>query len=343
MLNSALSLALKSFEGKVGALFPGEILVTSPNSSVIYRPPLNLCRVRLRAGRHFGPDDPLYSPQPFVQAIGHLSVIRSPSSDPAHPLALAWLQPSSDHFVLNDHPGSVCKGLGTLSRELFDRFQETCQAAISEIPKSNADSYLVDYPTHLQRCLDRLESIPACREDVFLLFAYAQRLLLEMVARNEWTVLHRGRLDAARQRMKQGPVLDVIGAFTEDMNVADILFYAGIPVWYVRPAATTPDVRIDAIGRVIEVTLMNTLELLHGGNLDVSDASPAPHRILYTGLANKPERYQAMNQYFRSLFQSPLLLGAYQPSNASVLPSSSVIRTSHGRSSHQPSPCMYLN
>ncbi|KAE9391443.1 hypothetical protein BT96DRAFT_1001302 [Gymnopus androsaceus JB14] len=66
-------------DGLCGAIIPSEgIFVTSPDMSFVPMP-LAFTRVLIRCLHNFGKDDPLFWPQPFDSAIGHLAVIPCPT------------------------------------------------------------------------------------------------------------------------------------------------------------------------------------------------------------------------------------------------------------------------
>ncbi|KAE9383312.1 hypothetical protein BT96DRAFT_1009368 [Gymnopus androsaceus JB14] len=70
---------LRSCDGLCGEIIPGEgIFVTSPNMSFVPIP-LTFTRVSIRRLHNFGKDDPLFWPQPFDSAFGHLAVIPCPT------------------------------------------------------------------------------------------------------------------------------------------------------------------------------------------------------------------------------------------------------------------------
>ncbi|KAJ3737886.1 hypothetical protein EV360DRAFT_91149, partial [Lentinula raphanica] len=89
---------LQSFDGRVGAILENNHLITTPNASVLFQPPISTRHVRLRRDLHFSHDDPLFYPQPFDELRPHLPLIRAPSTDPDHPFAAAWQLPLDEHF-----------------------------------------------------------------------------------------------------------------------------------------------------------------------------------------------------------------------------------------------------
>ncbi|KIK55199.1 hypothetical protein GYMLUDRAFT_146728, partial [Collybiopsis luxurians FD-317 M1] len=91
-----------------------------------------------------------------------------------------------------------------------------------------------------------------------------------------------------------------VGAFTEDLDHLDFLFYAGIPVWFLCMMSAMPYVRIDSVVPLIREDHSQQLHRPGGFVLNCTDASP-PHRIVYNGAPNQPGRYCSMASYLDSL------------------------------------------
>ncbi|KAL0564366.1 hypothetical protein V5O48_017680 [Marasmius crinis-equi] len=290
---------IKSFEGLVGNVL-ADTLVTSPNMAILYKPPLNECRVRMRRDRHFGSDDPLHYPQPWNRELAHLAVIRVQSNLHEEPcIDTAWHIPSTKDFVQS--PG--CGGLGRLDRRIRERFSTFCCSI------------------QLNRLLDRLDC-PASESQALLRFACAQRQALELLAWFDWVDRYKKLyMGKSYDRL---PVVNnaIMGAFVEKLDDLDSLFHAGIPVWYVRRFSDSPDVRVDCVTHFIDNTFTQKLPLRFGGELDTSDDPACSKLVIYTGMAGKPERYLHMLSYMRSLFQYPSLLGSSE-----VRSSTSVVRS----------------
>ncbi|KAJ8094359.1 hypothetical protein PM082_010793 [Marasmius tenuissimus] len=177
--------SIRSFEGRVGNAYPGNVLVTSPNMDVLYAPPINECRVRLRKAFHFGQDDPLFHPQPFNRPIAHLAIIRTPSPDPDHHLSTAWVRPTSKDFEQRAAL-DVCEGLGRLSRGLYWRFHAMASKILERSSRKGEDMYISVQSTQLRSLLERLESQWATENVTFLRFTSPQRQCLELLARLDW-------------------------------------------------------------------------------------------------------------------------------------------------------------
>ncbi|KAL0056772.1 hypothetical protein AAF712_016618 [Marasmius tenuissimus] len=316
--NSHPGQPLRSYEGVVGGII-NNILVTSPNMPILYRPPLNECRVHMRHDRHFGPDDPLHYPQPWNRTLAHLAVIRVQSEIHEEPdIDTAWLIPSAQEFVQS--PG--CGGLGRLDRRIREHFTVFCHYVLNKFPPDakDVDRIVGEGSIHLNRLLERLDS-PASESQTFLHLACAQRQALELLARFDWVKKYRDIYMGKDQSNAPTADSSIVGAFVENLDELDNLFHAGIPVWYLRRFEESPDIRIDAEAYFINNISTQKLPLRFGGELDTCDDTP-PRPVLYTGLAGKPECYLCMLNYIRSLFQYPSILGSSE-----VRSSTSVIRS----------------
>ncbi|KAF9060482.1 hypothetical protein BDP27DRAFT_1430050 [Rhodocollybia butyracea] len=285
---------LRSMDGRVGNILPKNILVSSPNTDVVYLPPLGACR-------------------PFSSNTAHLALIKSPSPDPQHKFHCAWVIPTDRHFVELPSSG-ICLGLGTLAQTFRSELEALATNVLSHMPSTHArsDEYLILGSTQIKRLLDRLH-LPASREELFLRVACLQRQILELNARNHWLGPEwQERINDAKARRRTHEPADIIGAFTEDLDHLDLLFYAGIPVWFVRSVSKTPEARIDKVVPITSEDVRQRLLLPSGHTIDCRDAFP-PRRLVYDGLAAKPERYMAMATYIRSLFNYSSLFGSPEP------------------------------
>ncbi|KAF9077712.1 hypothetical protein BDP27DRAFT_1186571, partial [Rhodocollybia butyracea] len=99
-----------------------------------------------------------------------------------------------------------------------------------------------------------------------------------------------------------------IGAFVEKTQDADILYYAGVPVWLVRLSTNCPDARVDSVGDVIQEDHQQRVKLHCGYLLNCADEQPS-NQVIYVGLANKSDRYTAMAEFMDAQFQTPSLFG----------------------------------
>jgi hypothetical protein len=268
-----------------------------------------MCQVRQRKDRHFGPDDPIFYPQPFSFPLGHFSLIRTPRLSIEETLYYAWVLPTSADFVASTS-GVNC--FGKLSAKFITGLQTMCQAVLGNSPKNSDDPHIMDYTGTVGRIVEQLEAA-ASQEVTFQRVAFIQHKVLELDARVRWLgKTWQDKLADARARRKKHLTMDVVGAFVENLEDADLLFHAGIPVWLVRRVRDLYNPRVDEVVPVICEDLTRRIHLHCGHTLDCSDSTP-PARIIYSGLANKVDRYVAMISYVQSQFQTVSLFGAMEP------------------------------
>ncbi|EEB94573.1 hypothetical protein MPER_06592 [Moniliophthora perniciosa FA553] len=133
---------IHSFEGRVGNIIQ-DVVATSPNTDVLYTPPLNLCQTRMRRAFHFGPDNPLLHPQPFNPSILHLTVIRL-KSHPTNTVAekqYLWMELGPDLFV---ESGGLGFGLGRLEKSLVAGLRSLCGDLIVASADFGSDPFIAD-------------------------------------------------------------------------------------------------------------------------------------------------------------------------------------------------------
>ncbi|KAE9393954.1 hypothetical protein BT96DRAFT_998955 [Gymnopus androsaceus JB14] len=120
-----------SFEGLIGYMFPGDMLVTSPNTNIIFTPPLNTCKVRFQKALNFGKDDPIYYSQSFEPCIGHLALTPYLSQLHKNSFYLAWYE-LDEHInlsLVSNGSGDLFSGLLILHPKLGATFSELCNGA----------------------------------------------------------------------------------------------------------------------------------------------------------------------------------------------------------------------
>ncbi|KAJ3712704.1 hypothetical protein C8R42DRAFT_647498 [Lentinula raphanica] len=300
------------FDGRVGTILPNNYLVSSPNSDVLFEPPLSSRHVRLRRNLHFSHDDPLFYPQPFNELMPHLTLVRMPSPDPNHPFAPAWVNPSE--IELDVENGGMLYDAAILDNHFYSSLKSLANYVLGTLSSdiNEMDTYLTQASLQVDRMLRAL-IMAAPRHIVCLRVALLQRSLLELDARiryhsRPWTAA----INKNKYLGKVPPVLDVIGAFTDNLDTLDTLYYLGIPVWFVRPVTATPDARIDQSAHLIAEDSSYIIELPSGFQVNGIDAEPN-HPVIWEGLPNKPERLIAMNAYLQSLLYPSSVFGASPP------------------------------
>ncbi|KAK7442012.1 hypothetical protein VKT23_016289 [Stygiomarasmius scandens] len=321
LLHSACPEApLTPFDGRVGAVISTTgYVVTSPNMDLLYSPGFGTCATRMRRDYHFGTDDPLYFPQPFNIAVGHLAIIPAPSPDSFHNQALAWYRPKPSDFLQHD-PNLPFHGLEKLSRELITRFETMANrlvnSALERAPTVKNDRYVRDGRASLQRLVERLQLV-STRDECLLLVACLQRQYLELYARLEWLDLYQPRIQ--NQEKSYNVNAQLMGAFAYNAEDVQRLFHAGIPVWYVRDVTLLRGIRVDTVADPVEESANQLLPMRNSDKfLDLADASP-PHRVVWTGGWTQGERYAAMGRFIRSLHEYRVMCMSTTSSSSPVL------------------------
>ncbi|KAF9255017.1 hypothetical protein L218DRAFT_1009027 [Marasmius fiardii PR-910] len=153
------------------------------------------------------------------------------------------------------------------------------------------DDYLVLQSTQLHTLLEWLRSQWTSKSITLLRFAYAQWQFLELLARLDWLESY-SEMYMTRGMGQEAPPVSakIMGAFSDNNNVVNRLFYVGIPVWYAGPISQALDAHIDCVEFFIKENPLKQIQLHCGYTVDTEDTHPL-HPVIYTGLANKPEQY----------------------------------------------------
>ncbi|KIK55619.1 hypothetical protein GYMLUDRAFT_62386 [Collybiopsis luxurians FD-317 M1] len=117
--------------------------------------------------------------------------------------------------------------------------------------------------------------MPASENDLFMHVTWAQRLTLELHARIQWIRKEWSkRLRDAKLQKKIHEVINVVGVFTEDKETLHTLFYAGIPVWWLRVYQSCSPVSSPA-GDIETLKIKAVLLQL----IDYTDARPKAQKL----------------------------------------------------------------
>ncbi|KAK1227008.1 hypothetical protein PQX77_009970 [Marasmius sp. AFHP31] len=307
-------------EGRVGSEIPQDkILLTSPNTFYTTSPLSGLRTIRMRRDFHFGEEDPLFFPQPYIPGIGYLSVIPFPTSDSTSPHSAAWRTAGPSDFV-QVPSNDPSRGLGTLSDEIrlsiqkaFDKLAERIvntsidDRSKAESEKANVknDQLTTRYLYRIKYLLSRLRSLSSYREAV-LTFSSCQRAYLELVARVDWLETYRRRMynPSAANR----PVEDAKVASTASLLAAQTcnVLATGIPVWYSQPLYKKDSTRVDIW---IPLDSISSLKRLSesGIKFSLDDESP-PNPVIFEGSMHDATRYAKMGEYLQRISSTNVYL-----------------------------------
>ncbi|KAJ3737879.1 hypothetical protein EV360DRAFT_18116, partial [Lentinula raphanica] len=122
-----------------------------------------------------------------------------------------------------------------------------------------------------------------------------QRLFLETYARRRWLMKWSPRYTNVDNTYEVD--CDIMGAFTDDLNIAADLYRVGIPVWLVRHLDVHEHTKITKTVAPLDETYDNRLPLRNSsGWLDVGDNEPV-HPLIYSGLPGSFDRYLRMARF----------------------------------------------
>lgn len=205
-------------------------------------------------------------PQEFTRDAFHIHCIPSlPSDFPQYerstdPLSHARFSPAgAPGYVLwrtiesSDWKVVDCGviGLGALDEVLLQQLSAEVNKAIARYhrcPPSPAWQQIANFLiVCVQNTLDRLQSLPAACSVVVALAAHVQRLTLEMWGLIHWLELIMRRVQS--QGNYSTLIQNYLGAHTSDPAVAQVLYRAGVPMWFQQPITENLEVY-----RVVEWT-----------------------------------------------------------------------------------------
>ncbi|KAK0445818.1 hypothetical protein EV421DRAFT_1902184 [Armillaria borealis] len=220
---------LHAWDGLCGAVSTElkDLLITSPNASVVYALPLGVnWEMAMYRNYHYADDDP----------------------DTYRPL---YGLPNRVHFEELDG-SSLILGPGLWAKQELDKLKMCCKLLLdvaggSDLPVT---PILIEQRRLLPMFLERLEALPLTFERLRLCVAETQRLAPELRAYLDYYLLYRPRMNSPNAVPPSAPKFDLAGAFTTSTTVAQELFKAGIPVWLLRSLSVLPATQID---RAVEV------------------------------------------------------------------------------------------
>ncbi|EIW53230.1 uncharacterized protein TRAVEDRAFT_78249, partial [Trametes versicolor FP-101664 SS1] len=171
-------------------------------------------------------------PQAYSRDCLHVACIPSRPSTSNGPSTVLWRTITPEDWILEKCGVS---GLGFLAKERMKEIEDEASAAIGRFSRRRRqDKQWTQVGKLLVICLrhviDRLHNIPASKVVVISLAAHAQRLILELAGLHVLLNTVLGRIES--QENHQSEVLAVLGAHTSDPSIAQVLFEAGIPVWF---------------------------------------------------------------------------------------------------------------
>ncbi|KAF7966738.1 hypothetical protein HWV62_37237 [Athelia sp. TMB] len=235
---------VNSFQGRLGPYdalavfhYPPWVL-TSPNMQHIPFIDLEIEELRARADGRFGVQDYAVAPQVHAESYPWLPfVLRQPATlelRDAHPHGILWDNLCPSDFVCP--AGCSFAGLGVLEAGLHAHFSRHLrgieQSMLLDIRNGSYPPNVSYTAAAMMAIVRRLRELPMTYRDLNLQWTQAQRLALDLLAMQAYKKNMFARL---MQRDRVWPLApEYMGCYTENPTTVENMFYAGIPVVYLR-------------------------------------------------------------------------------------------------------------
>ncbi|KAJ7131485.1 hypothetical protein C8R43DRAFT_1133714 [Mycena crocata] len=241
--NSDASVKLSAFDGALAAVveFNGKPFLITTHARYIPAPPHTIEHdIFLRKDARYGADDFTQWPQQWSDTYCHLSVR---SRETVGELAALWWDPTPEDFQI---PAATATAvLGRLSSLRFKQLKLAVDSVhlsykefIAEASGRKLPSIMDEAVVSMRLALDRVQSVSCAYEDMVLAVRKVQRTALELDALVEYMRIYHPRMIKCQDMSAATRAAPLMGAYTGQPEVAQRLYLAGIPYWYVRDAGT---------------------------------------------------------------------------------------------------------
>ncbi|KAJ7744800.1 hypothetical protein DFH07DRAFT_963644 [Mycena maculata] len=255
--------ALGPFDGKVVALakLRGETyFITTNQDYVPALPSLELPHaVFLRPDMCHGTDDPTLWPQQYTTRFCHLPVIAKKGA--RSELNVMWWDPAPEDFVVGS---AVTHALGRVHNQQLKRNTPT--------PISPLFGELIQ---NILMWIEQLQTLPTTYPKMVFAVTSLQRACLELDVLYYYVTHFKPRIDNYLSSPPDSPysnfdpIAACMGAFTVDPGVAQQLWSARLPFWFLRPTHVFDSENILSVVELEEPTF----------NVTVGDGAPP---VVYT-------------------------------------------------------------
>jgi hypothetical protein len=278
----------------------GRWFVTSRNASYLPTPLFETRQILQRVDYHFGEDDPLLYPQPYLQERCHWSVIPRKPTDVNDVRSKWWSTLGTKDF--QEIPGNVA-GLGRWKDEALGIYKEDYLSLIARVNNHwNARQKLGKSPNLVVTVLrGQIESVLSFLRHTPLPFRRAQELLccfqrwyLELTAAIDWCDVFRPFMDGLQKEPPKSSV-ERVGAFTVKILDQMFLHRAGIPVWHIHSKAEKDSV----------TSMYRSAPLTTPAEMEIEQKVLDGARCIYKGGSNDVAKASALENYLRDLTSPP--------------------------------------
>lgn len=331
---------LQAFDARAVAV-QGNLVITTPNAHFV--PEFHHFEeedVQARADGRFGVIDCFQWPQAYDDAFCHSVCIPRKEAFPfPHPLHWAWFTPSQDDLKLI--PGNSFP-VGTLAPDKVDGLR-----SLLELVNKRVRDYRNDHPGRgqtvysrllcLRHALARLKSHPLTFRDLLIFVTDAQRLFLDIYSYMDWVLIAQPRTTLG---IRHDVNVEWMGGFAQSSDICNMLFNAGVPVWYVRANAyISPDMK------VVEPVLLTRPDHIII-SMYAEGRKIRPFEVIYRGVGGRNRHINIRRMYAGTTYQEPGPAKSSQPSSSSSRPASGPKSSTLGKAPKQKGkqrhqPCKY--
>lgn len=229
---------------------PTYFIVTSPNMQWIPHIKYGSRHVAAQIDGRFYTEDFTLWPQWYFESTPHLPFIRTkPDSLESHTLAQIWWNMTEADFVPEE--GSLFDGIGRLRSSIGAELKQLYNKLETKANKFATTVHnLVCMPMFIAMRSTKsagvvLRTSPATFREVLFTVTAFQRSFLEALAHLDHIKKFVPR--AADVATKHDVDDTIMGAITDKIQVADMFYNIGVPVWLMRPPSLVPrDINISS-------------------------------------------------------------------------------------------------
>ncbi|KAK7468907.1 hypothetical protein VKT23_003404 [Stygiomarasmius scandens] len=303
----------------------GRFFITTPYRELpLYTTGPIVTNMRLRRDFRFGEHDYLQWPQHWFKPLCHLAcIMRRPS--PGHEYFVMWWTPTKDFFA--EERRGIATGLGKLklTKRLEIRRVVTglLQRSLDFVDlHSNKDEVELarKYSRVLRDHLNRLDSLLFSFRQICYAVAAVQRMFLELLALLDYCQVYKPRMNGSNSSSSEPEPL--VGAFTWDINDAELLFLARIPFWFIRKVEEVPKVSVAKLSPLVPIALV------------CQDECPFPEPVVFCGVPNIEVQYTAINNHLLTIFNTHSPFESLRRSRLELASSSNLVLGPNRSSRH---------
>lgn len=212
---------------------------TTPNRSDIPFIESKPTPLYARADGRFGIEDYILWPQSHSEAYPWAPcVLRRPPTDDIRHHQYWFLWDDLTRADWYSPPGSSWQNMGVLHYDIYNIIHNAMQPLVHRVVEASRQGIMPIQVTvalnALRATLARLRDLPMSYRDLVLQFTQAQRLALDLLAME---VFHTQMFARMMQRAQVYPLRsEFIGCHTNSPTTVENMFYAGIPVVFMRPS-----------------------------------------------------------------------------------------------------------